>query len=340
MRHHTEETPNALSAHVHQETSTNRIDVSHAMVAVGPVVLSARGRGDDLRIRVSAPTTGDELAVIVFSHGHGSSVHGYGPLVDHWAANGFVVIQPTHLDSRTLQLADDDPRRPDIWRTRVDDLKRCLDDLELIEAAVPGLAGRVDRSRVAAAGHSWGGHTVSQLLGARVLDSDGNPGPDLSDPRITAGVLLAAPGRGGTDLTPFAAEHLPFMNVSFTDMTTPALVVAGDRDDPALSDRGPDWTTDAYTSNPDGKFLLTLFGAEHSLGGIAGYEAAETTDENPERVAELQRLTVAYLRSALDPGNTSWDDARVALSDADDPIGRIDSNGHHPTHHPAESSVS
>jgi hypothetical protein len=29
----------------------------------------------------------------------------------------------------------------------------------------------------------------------------------------------------------------------------------------------------------------------------------KTTDENPERVAEVQRLTRAYLRSALHPGD-------------------------------------
>ena len=315
------------------------IDTSRAVVSVSPVVLPAPGRGNDLHLRVSAPTTGAELAVIVFSHGHGSSLNGYGPLVDHWAANGFVVIQPTHLDSRTLRLRDGDPRRPDIWRTRVEDLRRCLDDLALIEAVIPGLETRVDRSRIAAAGHSWGGHTVSQMLGARVLTAGGNPGPDLSDPRITAAVLLAAPGRGGADLTPFAAEHLPFMNVSFAEMTAPALVVAGDRDDPVLSIRGPDWTTDAYTSSPDGKFLLTLFGAEHSLGGIAGYEAAETTDENPERVALLQRLSTAYLRSALDSSDTSWPDAQAALRTARDPIGRIEADTR-PTHQPSESNDS
>jgi hypothetical protein len=34
------------------------------------------------------------------------------------------------------------------------------------------------------------------------------------------------------------------------------------------------------------------------LGGISGYLVTETTDENPERVAAVQRLTCAYLQSA------------------------------------------
>jgi len=295
------------------------------VVSVSPVVLPAPGRGEDLRVRVSAPATGRELPIIVFSHGFGGSLDACAPLVDFWAARGFVVVQPTHLDSRTLNITPDDPRYPEIWRFRVEDLKRILDQLDLIEGCVPGLSGRLDRSRIAAAGHSWGGQTASTLLGARVLDSDGVPGEDMSDSRIKAGVLLATTGQGGADLSPFAAEHFPFMSPSFADMKTPTLVIAGDRDQSALTVRGPDWFTDPYTLSPGTKSLLTLFGAEHSLGGISGYTVTETTDESPERVALIQRLTWAYLRSALYPADPCWPAASAELMESTDPLGRIES---------------
>ena len=295
------------------------------VVSVKPVVLSAPGRGEDLHVRVSAPVIGRELPLIVFSHGFGSSLDGYGPLVDFWAAHGFVVMQPTHLDSRTLSLPPDDPRTPRIWRFRVEDMKRILDQLDLLEAAVPGLSGRLDRSRIAAAGHSFGGQTAGNLLGLRVLDPEGKKGEDMSDSRIKAGVLLATAGQGGADLTPFAAERFPFMNPSFAEMAKPALVVAGDQDNSPLSVRGPDWLTDPYFLSPGSKSLLTLFGAEHSLGGIPGYEVKETTDENPKRVALIQRLTWAYLRSAFDPEDSSWPTARTALMESPNPLGRIES---------------
>ncbi|WP_020660136.1 alpha/beta hydrolase family protein [Amycolatopsis benzoatilytica] len=290
------------------------------VVSVRPVRLAAPGRGEDLPVRVSAPETGRDLPVVVFSHGFGSSSEGYGPLADFWAAHGFVVVQPTHLDSRARALPAGDPRTPRIWRLRVDDLRHVLDQLDAVEAAMPGLAGRVERSRVAVAGHSWGAQSASMLLGARVLEADGSLGEDLSDPRVSAGVLFALTGTGGADLTPFAAEHFPFLSPSFAQMKAPALIVAGDQDDSMLSVRGPDWFTDAYRLSPGPKSLLTLFGAEHSLGGIPGYEAKETTDENPERVALQQRLSVAYLRSELIPGDDSW--ARVPQS----PLGRIESH--------------
>lgn len=296
------------------------------VVSVNPVVLQAPGRGEDLRVRIFAPATGSALPVIVFSHGYGSSSNGYGPLTDFWAGHGFVVIQPTHLDSRTVGLPAGDPRAPQLWRYRVQDMTRVLDGLDLLEAAVPGLSGRLDRHRIAAAGHSFGGQTAGVLLGLRVLDPVSDKTEDLSDPRIKAGVLLATAGRGGDALTPFAAENLPWLRgPDFAQMTTPALVVAGDKDVSPLSVHGPEWLADPYHLSPGRKSLLTLFGAEHFLGGIGGYEVRETTDENPERVALLQRVTLAYLRHALDIDDTGWTAAQHALSESPAPLGRIES---------------
>jgi dienelactone hydrolase len=293
------------------------------IVSVKPVVLVEPGRGADLQVRVSAPVGGERLPVVVFSHGARKSLEAYAPLVDFWAAHGFVVVQPTHLDSASLNLAPDDPRTPLIWRFRIEDLTRVLDELDVLEDAVPGLSGRLDRRRVAVAGHSWGATTASALLGARILDSNDESSPDMSDPRVQAGVLLAVAGTGGANLTAFAAENFPFMNPDFAHMTTPALMVAGDHDQSMLSTRGPDWWTDAYALSPGDKSLLTLFGAEHSMGGISGYSVNETTDESPERVALVQLITTAYLRSALGVDESSWPSAREALASDSDPAGQL-----------------
>src|SRR5260370_26760185 len=91
------------------------------VLSVSPVVLSAPGRAVDLQVRVSAPMTGNALPVILLSHGHGnsnnlSSLNGYAPLASFWAAHGFAVIQPTHLDSKMLSLDPGDPEAPLYWR--------------------------------------------------------------------------------------------------------------------------------------------------------------------------------------------------------------------------------
>ncbi|WP_150237711.1 alpha/beta hydrolase family protein [Nocardiopsis quinghaiensis] len=302
------------------------------VLSVSPVVLSAPGRAVDLEVRVSAPVTGNELPIILLSHGQGhsnhlSSLNGYAPLVDYWAAHGFVVIQPTHLSSNSLDLDSDAPDAPMHWRSRAEDMTRVLDQLDEIEAAVPQLLGRLDRSRVAVAGHSMGGHTASLLLGARLTDPHDGTEVNLAEPRIRAGVLLATVGGGGDALTEFVAENYSFLlSTDFSEMATPALVVAGDRDASAhLTVQGPGWHADPYFLSPGSKSLLTLFGAEHGLGGISGYDAAETTDESPERVSAVRRLTWAYLRTELYPGDSAWRAARDELTAGPDPLGRAES---------------
>ncbi|MER6788302.1 chlorophyllase [Streptomyces sp. NPDC000658] len=302
-----------------------------AVLSVSPVTLPIPGRPVDLQLRITAPVTGDDLPVVLLSHGQGfshhlSSLDGYAPLAHFWAAHGFAVIQPTHLSSRTLTLAPDTPGAPMFWRSRAEDMRHILDRLDAIEAAVPQLPGRLDRDRVAVAGHSMGGHTASLLLGARLTDPEDGTEADLADPRIKAGVLLAAPGRGGDALTETVARDFGFLvTTDFAAMTTPTLVVAGDKDDSAhLTVDGPDWHADPYLLSPGPKALLTLFDGEHSLGGVSGYDVAETTDDSPERVAAVQRLTWAYLRTQLYPGDPAWQTARDALTAGPHAVGRVE----------------
>jgi dienelactone hydrolase len=295
------------------------------VVSVAPIVLNTSQRGMPLEVRVSAPVSGHQLPVIVFSHGNGWSLDGYAPLVSYWASQGFVTVQPTHLDSRRNGIGFEDVRFGSIWSQRYDDLIAIADQLTTIEAALPGLTGRVDASTVLAAGHSWGAQTVQMLLGARIVDADGATGRDYRDSRFLGGVLLAATGLGGDTLHPFAKANFPFMNPSFEQLEAPALVVAGDRDQSRMSSRGPDWFTDVYHHSPGATDLLTLFDAEHSLGGIPNYEAAETTDENPERVAVLARLTAAYLLTLSRRAPDAWGRARAAFAENPGTIGRIDS---------------
>jgi hypothetical protein len=90
-------------------------------------------------------------------------------------------------------------------------------------------------------------------------------------------------------------------------MKTKALVVVGDQDvSPYLSKRGADWRANPCKHSPGPKDLLTLVGGEHGLGGIAGYDAKETTDKSPLMVAVVQRMTVAWLRGALGEESEAW----------------------------------
>src|SRR5690606_8097504 len=256
-----------------------------------------------------------------------SSLYGYAPLANYFAAHGFVVIQPTHLDSKTLPFrGSDHPEAPLFWRSRAEDMTRILDQLDAIEGAVAALAGRLDRGKVAVLGHPMGGHTASVLLGARHKEPNDGAEVRLTEPRIKAGVLLAAPGRGDA-LSEYTAENYPFFSsIDFSTMTAPTLVVAGDKDHSTLlTTAGAAWHADPYVLSPSPKSLLNLFDAEHGLGGVAGYDLAETTDDSPARVAAVQRLAWAYLRSQLVPGDPAWTDAQEALGDGAGALGRVES---------------
>jgi hypothetical protein len=146
-----------------------------------------------------------------------------------------------------------------------------------------------------------------------VLDTDSVPGDDFSHPMVSAGALLGVTGTGDS-LTPFASEHLSFMKPDYATMTTPALVVAGGRDQSALSTRGPDWFTDAYHLSPTPKALLTIADAEHTLGGIAGEAVAETTDDNPPTVALVVDAVGAHLLDVFDLDHTRWSQLRDAAA--------------------------
>lgn len=291
-------------------------------ISIAPVMLEAPFRGRPLQVRITAPVVGEALPVILLSHGDGPSLYlpsrdGYALLADFYAGQGFVVIQPSHANSQVAGLPRDAEGAPLFWRMRVLEMKLILDRLQDVERLAAGLSGRLDHERVAAVGHSLGGQTVGMLLGARLSVAGDAALQDVSviEPRIKAGVLLTPPGRGGEDLSAFARENFPELNADYSHLTTRSLVVVGDEDvNPYITVRGPEWYRAAFEDGTGCEALLTVKGGKHGLGGIAGWDAKETGDEDPDRLATVQRMTAAYLRSALYEGECCWVDACAALS--------------------------
>jgi hypothetical protein len=191
---------------------------------------------------------------------------------------------------------------------------RILDNIDLVETAVPELKGRLDHTRIAVAGHSAGTMTVSLLLGASNTDPRDGSTWYKPEKRIKTGVILAGVGNGGADMSENGKKMVPSYGGDFSKMTPPTLVVYGDEDvSPHLTVRGADWHADPYKLSPGQKDLLILKGGKHGLGGISGWDTAETLDESPERLAVVQRMTYAYLKSQLYEGDSTWEEACKAL---------------------------
>ena len=125
--------------HPYSEAAGLPVNEAQPIIAFSPVVFDVPGRLAPLEVKVTAPVHGERLPVILLSHGHGasnflSSLHGYAPVAEFWAAHGLVVIQPTHLDSTALGFQDaDDPQAPLFWRSRAEDMLFILDHLADVE---------------------------------------------------------------------------------------------------------------------------------------------------------------------------------------------------------------
>lgn len=107
-----------------------------------------------------APVADGHFPIVLLSHGLGGRNGSVAWLAHGLAARGAVVVSVNHLNSTST--AVDLAEAAKHW-TRARDLSRAL-DVVLSDAA---LADRLDRSRIMAAGFSFGGWTALSLGGAR-----------------------------------------------------------------------------------------------------------------------------------------------------------------------------
>jgi len=278
-------------------------DIDHAELTV---VSDER----EVPVRVSWPKAEGPFPVVVFSHGMGGSRDGYRPLVDHWVAHGFVVLQPTHADSISLMSAEDkatfgsleafvnSPSAARSWAQRPAEVALLLDQLDAIVAEV-GLDVPLDGERVGVGGHSFGAHTTMMVGGLSV--GFGPVRRSMPDPRADALVVLSPQGPGkGLD----AASYAPIV--------TPSLVVTGTDDASPRHGRSGDWRRQAFDAfGPGDHTLLWLDGARHELGGISGVQYPGAGPGDPELLALVQDTTLAFWQLQLggDESARGWVDA-------------------------------
>ena len=200
-----------------------------------------------------------------------------------------MVIQPTHIELLSLGLARDDPHVKDAWKSRVLDMRHVLDPLDETERTA-ACKGRLDRAVVIAAGHSFGGHTTAALTAATMPDLK----TDLTDPRVRAAIILAPPG---------AAPG--FRNVAWPNKPKPMLNIVGLND--TIKGFNDHWHAHAeyYYNGPPGQCLAAMTGMKHYLGGILGEHRTEDETPSPESLAEIQRMTLAFLNTAA-KGTNDW----------------------------------
>lgn len=278
----------------------------YAVAPPADIELHDAKRDKDLLLRITLPTEGGPWPLIVFSHGAMGARENYQPLVRHWAGHGYVCIQPTHADSLSLLPKE---KRRDVrtllehsrtfgkhWQGRTEDVGLILDALDKIEAEVEGLAGRIDRGTIGMGGHSFGAHTSQVLAGATLKPLLRRRPLTLADPRPRAFLLISPQGTGAT-----------LNRESWREMTRPALVITGSRDESQHSGKPHTWRLEPFRySPPDDKYLLFIDGAYHGFGGITG--ARRFPGSGPDN-----RQHVDYVRSA---STAFWDHYLKQLPEA------------------------
>jgi predicted dienelactone hydrolase len=252
----------------------------------------ARGRALPVRLRLPADMA--PAPAMVVSHGLGGSRDGLGYLGEALAGAGFVVLHLQHpgTDSALWQGGGDSSAALmaaalDAGQAlaRLQDGIFALDELGRRAAAPGPLQGRVDLSRLAAAGHSYGAWTVQHLLGQRL--PGGERGLVLPDPRLRAGIALSpVPPRGLSPRFAFGRIATPLLHVTGTqDHGYIEGVAPADQEIPFRAISGPP------------QALAVLAGANHAA--FADEPAAGPRWSSPTYHARTAGLAVAFLRAAL-----------------------------------------
>lgn len=281
------------------------------VLTIERLALHDDAREKDLLCAVRYPKdAAGPLPLVVFSHGAGGDSRAFSELSAHWASWGYVVVHPTHSDSvrlRKEQGEDITDLRKEMRNivskvdlpSRVADIRFILDSIPEIEKAT---GARVDRERIAMAGHSAGALTTQVIAGVKVRAARqfGGKGTFLSvnsagDPRIKAAVVISGQGPGRL-----------LTEDSWKDLTLPMLVITGSKDTSIVTDETPESRRKPYElAKPGNKYLLWIEGATHSsfqgkqsvaFRGFIGEEAPQ----NLEMIADAtSSATTAFLDAYL-----------------------------------------
>jgi len=281
-------------------------------------------RGRTIPVKIYAPARGAVrglLPAVVFSHGLGESRTSFDYLGKRWAQNGYIAVFLSHPGSDRESIERDGMPRGDTartWDPRPGDMRFVVDRLISGASGSDLIDGRVDPSRLAAAGQCLGATTAFFTIGLRVRGADGKPYAD-PDPRIKAAIALSPqmPIEKMLADSPIArlfsveAGSADLFDDSWSRIERPALVVTGSKDfDYFRAVReNPSLRRMAYDDMPAGpKFLVDVKGAGHEAFTDSEPWYPTFAKRDPRHHELIATATTAFLDAYLkdDPAARRW----------------------------------
>jgi dienelactone hydrolase len=262
-------------------------DAAPTDVTVRDIDLATQDPARALPVRLFMPPAGRRLPLVLFSHGAYASGRLYDRILRHWAAAGFAILAPTHRDSVSLGVnrGSNDPR---YFSWRLEDMEFLVASLGAVRRQAAEFGGRVDATRLAATGHSFGGLVAQTLAGATYFDPASGKTIHRALKNARAAIVFSGAGR----VAPLLRTE------DFAALKLPLLVTVGTEDlqqAPGLS--GYQWRREPFdlaAGKP--KYLLTLQGADHYLGGLVGRDDLPQAAQGPAWLTTFNRTCEYFLR--------------------------------------------
>ena len=265
-------------------TPANGAVPAHAgRTLITTVLYPARGTGRGRPpVAGATPDRSDgPYPLIVFAHGFGSDVTSYLPLLQRWAAAGFVVAAP--LFPLTNANAPGGPDLAD-YVHQPGDMSFVLTQVLHQSALSTGtLSGLVDPSEVGAAGHSLGGVTTLGLVADTCC----------RDPRVKAAVVMSG-------------DPITFPTGRVDDAQAPPILLVHGNADPTVPYVS---SIDVFNSAHAPKGLLTIIGGDHDSpvnpAGRAFGSVVRATVDFFDRYLKAEKAALGALDGAAQPGVTT-----------------------------------
>lgn len=257
-------------------------------------------------VRIMVPREGQApYPVVIFSHGLGGSREGAAYLGDAWTSAGYAVVYVQHPGSDTsvwqskrsegmnaIMASMKAAANGEQLKARADDIHFVIDELTKRNQSDPMLKGKLDLSKIAMTGHSFGAGTTAAIAGQRY----GRLGSIFQDDRIKCAIYFSPP------VNAIAAKDPASV---FSSITVPGFVMTGTEDTSPIGGTQKEWRRFVFDGiNARDQYLVIFNGGDHMI--FSG--RLHRSDKDEFFQPRITRLSTAFLDAYLrgDKKQLAW----------------------------------